>query len=151
MNEIVKVCAYHGELTANKTYIRKISNKQYFYCKKCLQQNSWRKRNPEKDRNNIQKRKEKYLIQLQDKPLVKICINHGNIPIDRIRINSRGELVCRICVNEQRKKSRDNDPNHKEKVHKWLYSDRERINKYRKQDKPNRLKRQKKRWHTKKK
>jgi len=151
--DIIKVCKKHGELGIENTYLFKIkSGNQIRMCLICKKgyKNDWAKLNPEKLKIAQQKKKEGRLQELNNGTLKKICPRHGDLPISKIRIDARGTRVCRLCSNEDKIKSKKKvDPNG-EKYKKWLYSDRERVQRYRKQDNPNRLKRQMKAYYRRK-
>jgi hypothetical protein len=152
MSEIVKICKKHGELTIDNTYLQftKNKNKQCRMCLICKKgyRNNWSKLNPDKLIRAQAIKKTKRLKEAEDGILSYLCKTHGQIPIDRIRIDARGTKICRICSNLQKQNQRDRDPEgYKKKYHEWLYSDRTRVQRYRKQDQPNRQKRQVKSYH----
>jgi len=148
--DIIKVCKKHGELGIENTYLLKTkSGNQIRMCLICKKgyKNDWAKLNPEKLKIAQQKKKLKRLKELENGTLKKICNRHGDLPISKIRVDARGTRVCRLCSNEDKVKSKKKvDPNG-EKYKKWLYSDRERVQRYYKQDKHNKLKRQMKAYY----
>lgn len=144
-----KVCKKHGELSVDQTYLLKRKRtaliRMCLICKKGYK-NDWKEKNPEKLKLSQEKLRISRLEELKNGSLNFICKVHGKLPTNRIRVNARGTIICRDCANIIKEKSIKNDPDYKEKKRKWLYSDRERVVRYRKQDIPNRVKRNRKRY-----
>ena len=151
---IVKICKKHGKLTIENTYLLKTKSlkmiRMCYICKKSYRYD-WGKLNPEKLQERYKRNLEINSKKLLDGTLTRKCKTHGDLPIEKIRVNSRGETVCRICCNLSKKRQRLKDPEgFKEKYNKWLYSDRERVQRYYKNDKPKRRIRQNKAYHRRK-
>jgi hypothetical protein len=147
---IVKTCKKHGELTIENTYLlkTKLGNKIRM-CSICKRgyKNDWSKLNPEKVIISQEKKKAKRLIELKNGDLKKVCSRHGELHISKIRVDSRGTKVCRLCSNEDKLKSKRKVDPDGERYKKWLYSDRARVQRYYAQDKPKKLKRQMKAYY----
>ncbi|MEK6882424.1 MAG: hypothetical protein AABY22_22580 [Nanoarchaeota archaeon] len=150
MDTVVKVCKKHGELSIENTYLLKIkSGNKIRMCSICKKgyRTDWGKRNPEKVKVAQEKAKEQRLIELANGTLQKNCHRHGELHISKIRVDARGTRICRLCGNEDKIKSKKKVDPTNEKYKAWLYSDRERVQRYRKQDSPNRRKRQNRSYH----
>lgn len=150
MRDIIKVCKKHGELSVSQTYIMLTKNKNKcvmcLICKKGYRRD-WAKLNPEKVKLRQDRIREQRLGELKDGTLKKKCPKCGDLPIEKIRVDARGTLVCRPCSNLIKRKSIAKvDPN-LERYRLWLYSDRERVKRYRQNDKPKRRIRQIKAYH----
>ena len=147
---IVKVCKKHGELKIEDTYQLKTKIgtliRMCSICKKGYR-NDWAKLNPEKVKIMGQNAKIKSLNELANGTLKKTCPRHGELLVSHIRIDARGSKICRLCSNEIKRKSiKKVDPTG-EKYRKWLYSDRERVQRYYANDYPKKLKRQMKAYY----
>ena len=152
MTNIVKICKKHGELTIENTYTIKPKTKKIILCFICIKENKreWKKNNADRIKLSQEKTKAKRLQELENGTLKKICKTHGDLSIEKIRIDARGTKICRLCSNETKVKSvKKVDPTG-EKYRAWLYSDRERVQRYRKNDYPKRVIRQRNRYHRKK-
>ncbi len=147
---IVKVCKKHGELSLEQTYrtYTKKADRWNVLCLLCKKEyrNDWAKRYPEKVVQSRVKMRENRLLELKKGILKKICKQHGELPIEKIRVDARGTKVCRYCSNEQANKAHAN-PEYKKRAREWLYSDPERVRRYRTQDIKNRNKRNIRRYH----
>lgn len=114
MSEIVKTCRKHGGLQIDDTYLMKtkVGNliRMCILCKRGYR-NDWAKLNPEKVKISQIKKRIKRIKELDEGILSKNCKRHGSIPIDKIRIDTRGTHVCKLCDAENGKKFRDS---HKE-------------------------------------
>lgn len=154
MSDIVKICKKHGELTLEQTYemFRKKYNKSYLMCCICKKgyRNDWAKLNPEKVKSSQEKKRQKRLHELSEGRLTKHCKRHGDIPIEKIRVDTRGTKICRLCdVENKRALIKRNPEKFKKRVAAWLHSDPERKRRYRENDKPKRRIRQRrlyKKW-----
>lgn len=146
---IVKVCKKHGELTEENTYFQKTkSGNKIRMCSICKKgyRCDWAKLNPEKVKVSQIKMRENRLKELENGTLKKTCKKHGELPIDRIRIDARGTKICRYCSNEQSYSSHDN-PKYKARQKEWYHSDIDRKRRYAKNDNPKRKIRQKRYYH----
>lgn len=96
MSEIVKICKIHGEVEKKLTFFQKYGKYKYYTCRLCAQEGARRRGKSIEKKTKAEKLK-KLLDQGEIK---KICFRHGKLKKDKIRINSRGEVICRICVND---------------------------------------------------
>ena len=108
----IKICKKHGELEDKDTYLMKTSSgnliKMCSICKRGYK-NDWAKLNPDKVKISQLKKREKRLKELENGTLKKICKTHGELTIDRIRIDTRGSLICKICDSENSKLYKNKD------------------------------------------
>ncbi len=147
---VTKICKKHGELKEKDTY--SVTSKQgtlITLCSICKKgyRNDWAKLNPDKVKLSQIKKREKRLEELKKGTLKKNCKVHGDLPIEKIRVDARGTRICRICSNEQAYKSHKNNPNYKENQKKWYHSDIDRKKRYAENDKPKRRIRQRRYYH----
>jgi hypothetical protein len=98
MSELFKICIHHGELKQEDIYKKKRGNKIDLKCNICRKI---------QDRRGGKKRRETHPPIYKNVPVSerkldvsKKCSKHGDLPLDRIYINARGNAVCKICKNE---------------------------------------------------
>lgn len=141
MTDIVKICKIHGELSAEKSLKKINKNRTYYLCKECHNDH---KRITSKSPEKYKKAEElKQLLHLGQ--ITKICNKHGELPADRIRINSRAEIICRICVNEISIRAKEKDKDYwAKKCKEWRKKNPEKLRAYWESYKPQRRINQKK-------
>jgi hypothetical protein len=93
MSDILGVCKKHGSLTSVNSYTAiNQYKKQYIRCFSCREEK--RISLCEKVKNNS---------------ITKNCKRHGLIKSEKIRVNTRATLICKICDIENSKKSKNSD------------------------------------------
>lgn len=146
----VKTCKKHGELEEKDTYLmKKKCGTMIRMCSICKRgyRTDWDKRNPEKVKLRQEKNRKKRIQDLNIGVIKKNCKKHGDLPIDEIRVDSRGSTICKKCHNEVKRKSKKKVDPDNERYRKWLYSDMERVYRYRDNDYEKRKIRQRKSYH----
>lgn len=97
MNDIVKICKKHGELTKEMV---SINRKNVLICKKCRnnQTTEWRIKNKE----NLKLKCLNLRKLAKENKVLKICKIHGKLDGKDILIDIRAKRICGLC---RRKKS----------------------------------------------
>jgi hypothetical protein len=131
---IVKVCKKHGELTIDNTYQVKT---QYgiiiLMCSICKKgyRRDWAKLNPEKVKLREERKKLIRIEEFKSGTIKKKCKRHGDIPIEKMRIDTRGTIVCKLCDAENAAKLRDKDNElHLKKCKEWRKKNPDKMKKY---------------------
>jgi len=141
-DDIIKICKKHGGLTVENTYlINSKSGNTARACSICRKgyKKDWQKRNPEKYKKWGSERKYSALKELENGNVKKNCKKHGDIPLDRIRIDTRGTLICKICDNENKKNSvNKNKIEYIKKCREWRKRNPEKLKQYALNYKPKR-------------
>ena len=142
MNGVVKSCKKHGDLTVENTYLMNTkSGNQIRMCSICKRgyRNDWAKLNPEKVKLLQIKKRETRLKELEDGTLKKNCKKHGELPVEKIRIDVRGTRVCKLCDAESVKKSRNSNKEvYLKKCKEWRKKNPDKMKKYEINYKPRR-------------
>ncbi len=98
MNTIVKICRYHGELTQDQTYFKKLESGNYSYtCKKCHAMGFERRR----------QKSIKLLSESNDTDIIITCFKHGDLTRDKL---TRTTKKCRQCNTDKHIKWQKNNP-----------------------------------------
>jgi len=140
-----KTCRKHGVLKPEDTYCYRSSS--YIGCKLCKNgYKNWAVNNPDKKKAAEVKKRTERLAEQAAGTLKLHCPKHGDIPCEKIRIDSRGTKICRQCSNEICAKSHSR-PEYKKRAREWLHSDPARKRRYRLNDYTKRRIRQRRRYH----
>jgi hypothetical protein len=105
MNEIVKICKKHGELTLKQTTQEKGVNKIYYRCRFCrtLSSRKWEKRNPGKVKNI---RHSVYLNNVKENRKKAIIRNFKISKEEFDILHEKQGNLCAICKNPETVKNK---------------------------------------------